>query len=159
MKDAEDLWLELYREHMAWGRHHEQQRTSITGTFVTLAGGIMAVVTLGDCIDRPDLAPCGLLVGVSVFGALFSLKQHARSRLHVRRAKFFRENLDRKVQGADLAATKSAADLEAEGPILSNIRLGILFAGLHLVSALLGLLLILGILCGWFIGQPGCQSR
>lgn len=85
------LW-NMYNEHTSQGRHHEAQRTAVSTVVLALAGAVVAVIAQGHFRRTWPLA--GFLILLGLVGALFSLKQAERTRMHITIAGAFRKRLE-----------------------------------------------------------------
>jgi len=90
--DANEYLWDMYKEHTDQGRHHETQRTGVSTVVLALAGAVVAF--LGQHTVRHPWSLAGFIVGLGLFGALFSLKQTERARMHITIAKNFRQQLE-----------------------------------------------------------------
>lgn len=137
----DDLW-KLYSENVAQARHHEAQRSTVVGLILAISTGILGVIALDKGIKPPiDTALALLLVLLGLFGATFSFKHYERFRLHMRRARGYREALDSTLAGRPLRAIKKAADEEiaAAFPVFSRLRLHHWWVALNLMISTVGL--------------------
>jgi len=91
--DVSDYLWNMYNEHTSQGRHHETQRTAVSTVVLALAGAVVAVIAQGHFRHTWPLAAFLILLGL--VGALFSLKQAERTRMHITIAGAFRHELER----------------------------------------------------------------
>lgn len=89
--DVSDYLWNMYNEHTSQGRHHETQRTAVSTVILALAGAVVAVIAQGHFRHTWSLAAFLILLGL--VGALFSLKQAERTRMHITIASAFRQQL------------------------------------------------------------------
>lgn len=92
------LW-NMYNEHTSQGRHHETQRTAVSTVVLALAGAVVAVIAQGHFRRTWPLA--GFLILLGIVGALFSLKQAERTRMHITIASAFRKRLEQSLEPTD----------------------------------------------------------
>ena len=152
-KDAQDLWWGLYQENLSHARHHEQQRTAITGYFAAIAAGILGLVSFDKCINLHDTPLLTLLLLTGVFGSVLSVKQYERYVHHLERARQYRNALDHSVSGGRLEELKKIGD-EATAlmfPHLSRWKLVYFWVLLHLLIAFMALMLLVGGFLGYFV--------
>lgn len=90
--DVSDYLWNMYNEHTSQGRHHETQRTAVSTVVLALAGAVVAVIAQGHFQHTWPLAAFLILLGL--VGALFSLKQAERTRMHITIAGAFRRQLE-----------------------------------------------------------------
>lgn len=144
MADSSDILWNLYQEHSAWERHHEEQRASVTNILLVVAAGVLSVITFNEGISRADLPLTIFLIMQGLFGALFVAKQYERFARHQRLANKYRQALNDRFPESQIIALRELADKEQaiEYPILfDKVRLNKLWVGLHLLIALFGVVL------------------
>jgi hypothetical protein len=91
--DTDFLW-NMYNEHTTQAKHHETQRTAIVTVVLALAGAVIAY--LANVKTSAPLWPISaFLVVLGLFGAVFSLKQTERARMHTHIAGKYRRRLER----------------------------------------------------------------
>ena len=95
--DVSDYLWRMYNEHTSQGRHHETQRTAVSTVVLALAGAVVAVIAQGHFRQTWSLAAFLILLGI--VGALFSLKQAERTRMHITIAGAFRQQLEESLAG------------------------------------------------------------
>jgi hypothetical protein len=95
--DVSDYLWKMYNEHTSQGRHHETQRTAVSTVVLALAGAVVAVIAQGHFRHTWSLAAFLILLGL--VGALFSLKQAERTRMHITIAGAFRDQLEQSLAG------------------------------------------------------------
>jgi hypothetical protein len=136
------LW-NMCQENYTQGRHHETQRSAVSSAMIAIATGIIGLVTFDRRLSFTDLPLTLLLTVLGLFGLGFSLKQYERWRLHMERAKKYRNKLDELLADHPLKALKRQADLAHNQKFkrMSKIRLHWLWGTLNLFIAGLGLIL------------------
>src|SRR5437868_4603714 len=90
-----DVLWKMYEENVTEGRHHETQRATVTNLVIAIAAAVLGLVTYDKAITHLDLPLTIFLVFLGVFGAAFSSKYYERFRLHMKRAKKYRNALDK----------------------------------------------------------------
>ncbi len=142
-KDAQDVWWGLYQENLTHARHHEQQRTAVTGFFAAVSAGILGIIGLDRCISHADWPLLALLFVFGAFGALLTAKQYERYTHHMERARQYRTALEQSIPGSNLEKLKEAGDAIAakEHPRLGKLKLVGFWMLLHLLSSALALVL------------------
>lgn len=143
-----DLYLKLFQEYVSEARHHEQQRTTVTGFFSALAAGVLTVVGIDKQLSITDIPAAAFLVALGLFGCVFSAKQYERSSACMERARQYRRALEETVPGSNILGLKRAADIETKKrfPRLHDLRLWHFWVLLHALIAALGILVVA--LCG-----------
>jgi hypothetical protein len=99
----------MYNEHTSQGRHHETQRTAVSTVVLALAGAVVAVMSQGHFRHTWSLAAFLILLGL--VGALFSLKQAERTRMHITIAGAFRHQLELSLISRDPTAPAQADEI------------------------------------------------
>ena len=107
--DVSDYLWNMYNEHTSQGRHHEAQRTAVSTVVLALAGAVVAVIAQGHFRHTWSLAAFLILLGL--VGALFSLKQAERTRMHITIAGAFRHQLEQSLTSRGLAARPRGDDI------------------------------------------------
>jgi hypothetical protein len=100
--DATDYLWNMYNEHVTQGRHHEAQRTGVTTVVLALAGAVTAFIAQGHLEHAWTLA--AFLIALGVLGALFSLKQTERTRLHITVGTAFGRQLELRLTPEDISS-------------------------------------------------------
>ncbi|WP_020181118.1 hypothetical protein [Methylopila sp. M107] len=138
----DDLWG-MYQENVSQSRHHEDQRSSVAGTLLTIAGAVVSLITFKNKIGPFDLPLTILMTAIGIFGMMFSYKQYERSCLHLERARQYRDAVDAFFEGGPVKTIKLAADAKnAEAfPRFSKLRLNVFWMSLYGLIALLGVIL------------------
>ena len=144
--DQRDVLWGMYQEHCTQGRHHEEQRATMSNLVLALSGGVLGLMTLKDLsTDTWPLAVFLILLGL--FGALFSAKHYERFCFHMTAASVHRAKLETLLPDSQLLELRRTAELQHAGtrPPLRRARLHLFWIGLHaavaLVGAVLGLVL------------------
>lgn len=92
-KDESDVFWSMYQEQLTQSRHHEAQRTSANTILGAVAGGVIALIGNKDAaMMKWPLAV--FLIALGLFGAVFTLKQTERAKLHTALAKEYRLRLN-----------------------------------------------------------------
>ena len=136
--------MRLCEEYGMEQRHHEQQRTSVTGFFAALTAGVLAVVGFDATLNHADMPAGCFLIVVGIFGCILSLKQYERYYVCMERARQFREKLEDIVEGSKLKEIKATADNECKRrfPRLHDLKHGYFWTGLHASIAVFGVVLL-----------------
>lgn len=142
MDDKQIIWG-LYQDVVQQGRHHETQRLGLTNAVLVAAAAALGLVSIDGKIATSHI-PVGIfLVVLGVMGAIFSLKQYERFRMHMEQAKQYRNALRvpelsalRKHADDDHAATWSRSWRK----MLYKTHLHWWWASLHLIISALGLI-------------------
>jgi hypothetical protein len=136
------LW-NMCQEHYTQGRHHETQRAGVVSAILAIATALTGLVTFDKTLSSSDLPMTLGLILLGVFGFGFSMKQYERFRLHMARAREYRNALDALLPGSPLRELKRRADTshETEFRGLEPLRLHYWWASLNLFVAALGVVL------------------
>jgi hypothetical protein len=86
--------LELYKDNIAQGRHHETQRSNITTIFFAFVGGLLGLAVKDGSVGFSNRWLFVLVSGISAIGVILSFKQYERVEYHTGRARFFRRALN-----------------------------------------------------------------
>lgn len=137
--------LELYKDDRLFSQHHESQRTNGSGLVVAVAAGLLGFVSLDNQINASDIASSGLIIGLGVFGMIFTQKHYERSRLHLYRAYQYYHAINRAHEGVDIEQLRLAANAECEERFrfLNKIKLSSLWMMLHAIVTISGIFLLL----------------
>jgi hypothetical protein len=92
--DVEEFLWRMYNEHTTQGRHHEVQRTAVSTVVLALAGAVVAFVSQTVNSLQAVWPIAVFLIVLGAYGALFSLKQAERTRLHITVADAYRKSLE-----------------------------------------------------------------
>lgn len=143
MNDCAEVLWRMYNENCIHGRHHGNLRAGVTNLIITITGAALAVISLDKALSPSDIGLTLFLVGLGVFGALFSAKHYERFRAHMARAHECRDALEEQVPDSKLAARRHKADSRHrdEWPTLSALRSFSLCIAVHVVVAVLGVIL------------------
>ena len=119
--DVSDYLWNMYNEHTTQGRHHETQRTAVSTVVLALAGAVVAVVAQGHFRHTWSLAVFLILLGL--VGALFSLKQAERTRMHITIAGYFRKQLELSLASRGMTVSSTGDEITSQlKSIGSNAR-------------------------------------
>ena len=136
-----DLLLSMYNEQVAQARQHENLRAAATNlTFV--AGSVLVSLLFKD--GQPVVsseAAAATLIGIGLFGALFSLKHYERNRFHVAIARRYRKKLEELIPAADISKLRQCGrhDNETKYPVLSKLSLNWLWTSSSLAFVVVGI--------------------
>lgn len=85
-----------------------------------------------------------MVIGIGIFGALFSAKLNERFQLHIKRSREYRRALEETVPNSKIKELISnARQKHEEKATLHPIRLHILWMSLNLFIAILGIIVII----------------
>lgn len=139
--DTDILWG-MYLEHCAEERHHEEQRATMTGVVLALAGAIVGLLAIKDL--SPNSWPLSVfLVMLGLFGAMLSAKHYEKSRFHARASGHYRNQVEKRKPRTELRNIRfmAAAKHQDEKAPLRQIRLHVLWTGIHVSVVILGILM------------------
>ncbi len=141
--DERDVLWGMYQEHCTQGRHHEDQRATVTNLVIALAVAMIGLLSYKD-LSRTmwPLAVMVLLLGL--FGALFSLKHYERFRFHMKCAGEYRDALEVLLPASKLAEHRMNAKTEhgTKYGAVAAIHLFIFWMLLNLAITTLGTVLL-----------------
>jgi hypothetical protein len=141
--DIEILW-NLYKDNIEQGRLHEGFRATMLQINLALAAAVITLIS-SDKIVFVRWPLSVFLIGLGIFGALFSAKQYERFELHMNRARAYRGELEaRLTPPVGIGKLKSTADAatQSKHSFLFGRRLHSFWLGAHLLVLLLGLILL-----------------
>ncbi len=138
-----ELWLRMYEEQVRHGRHHETLRSQSTNMVVVISAALLAFVSSDATSSDQDSLIGVFMVVINLYGLILSLKHYERSRLHVGVAAKYRDVVSEasEIGGRKIneARTASKEFHPSRFPCLSKIRAYVLWLGLHLILAVIGL--------------------
>lgn len=148
MDDKRQILWGMYQEHCTQGRHHESQRSTVTSILLSVSAGGLALVSLDKQVTTGDIPIGLLLIGIGIFGAVFSAKLYERFRMHMKRARQYRDALEATIPDSDLKKLKRKADARhREDETLSNLPLNRLWICINLLVAILGVVVLVLAFC------------
>ena len=141
----------LWRAHTAFissAQHYETQRNSVTSLFLIVATALVGLTTYDNQLNRSDIPAALFLIVLGIFGCLFAYKHHERCRIHIERAKAYRDELDRTLSGRPLVKLKAAGETTHDAGVgrwMRKIKVELLWVGLNFTIVVLGAFLLLDI--------------
>lgn len=141
--DERDVLWGMYQEHCTQGRHHEEQRASVTNLIIALSAAMTGLLTFKE-LSHAMWPLAAMIVLLGLFGALFSLKHYERFRFHMKCAGEYRNALEQLLPASNLAAHRQAAKA-AHGSkyrIIAAVHLFLFWLVLNLVITALGSVLL-----------------
>ena len=132
--DEKEALFGMFKQYMQQGLHHQQQRSITANVVLVLFAAIVALITFDNEICGPDVIAGIFLVGLGLFGAAWSAKQHERYAYYLRRAHGYRDALADALR-LDMAGINRTAD-EATAKnyrILHRVRLWYLWTFLYVL--------------------------
>jgi len=95
LSDAErNVLVELYKDNVTQGRHHETQRSTITTFCFAFAGAYFGLIAKDGMIKYENRWLTVGLIVVSLLGLLLNHKLYERVQLHMERARNYRSALN-----------------------------------------------------------------
>ncbi|MEM9359945.1 MAG: hypothetical protein AAGB04_27485 [Pseudomonadota bacterium] len=142
-----DLLLRLYVEEKTYARAHENTRSVVTNIIAAAAALLVGFVTFDDAVDFNDIPMSVFLIIIGIFGAIISLKQYERTRLHLYRAEYILKQIQ-SVSSMDLVAAKSYSydSNEKRFGWLYRRKLNFLWTVLHLFISTIGAAILVQII-------------
>src|ERR687891_116676 len=114
MADERDILWGMYQEHCTQGRHHEDQRATMTNLIIAVAAAVIGLLSFKE-LSRGVWPLSVFLTLLGFFGALFSLKHYERFRYHMKCAAQYRNTLEKLLPDTRLRALREAAKSEHAG--------------------------------------------
>lgn len=144
MNDETEMAWRLMKENLDYCRHLEGQRQQVTTIVCSISAACLTVVGFDRSLGSEDVPLATLLFGLGLFGAVVCAKHTERSRLYYRRAREYRDLIDKALPNAHvLEAKKKADDAHRElNPRLSQTALGSLWVFLHLLVSVIAAALL-----------------
>ncbi|MBD2757145.1 hypothetical protein [Spirosoma validum] len=84
----------MFGEHTSHGRYLETQRSTVSNLILILVGAIITLVTVDKHVNYADLPAILLLLGIALFGIVFSAKHYPTCSSHMERAKYYQLAID-----------------------------------------------------------------
>lgn len=143
MDDDTDILYKLYAEDREFARHHETQRTNASSIIVAISAGLIAFISSKHHVDVSNVPACILVIGLGIFGIVFTEKHYERTRLHLYRAYEYYHALDARISTVQLDELRKRANKQSDDrfKLLSSIKLSILWMALHGIIAIIGIVL------------------
>ena len=144
-----EAWIRMYEEQAQQARHHETLRSNSTNVILVLSGAILAFLgtDVAGVTSLHQVLLGFLLVLINLYGAILSRKHYERNRLHTRIAGTYRNVISMSTAlGGNFLDNKndSARNCHKQKyKIFSQVEANLLWIGLHLVTALLGAILVI----------------
>lgn len=149
MANDTDLLLALYLDDLAYARHHENLRSTITNLILVVGAALGGLIGFDQAIDSSDIPAAVFLIIVGVLGAIFCYKHYERFHSHYARAREFRTKLD-DLTGLEIIKMKELADEKHRDkfPRAHRLSVGWLWTAFPLSVSVLGILVLILALCG-----------
>jgi hypothetical protein len=140
MADAGDVLLKMVEEQWAQARQCEYQRSIASDFIIVMASAIIGFIVKTN-LGREAIPLSVFLMILGVFGALLCAKFYERFYLHVQRVGRMMERLDQLYDKAGICSLEATADIahNKRFPMMSHIRLHVLWLTIHVVIAVIGL--------------------
>ncbi len=147
--DSTELLWNLYQEHCAWERHHEEQRATASNILIAVAAGVLGLITYEDGITSKDIALTLFLVGQGLYGTVFVWMHYDRFSMHQKRAGKYRHALDQLHPKIGVLRLRDEADekYRQDRPLTSKWRLHWFWMALHILIAMCGFVIFMLALC------------
>jgi hypothetical protein len=141
---TKDLLWGMFQEHLNTARHHEDQREKVTSLFLVLETALLGLLALkkGEIgVFHPYYVTLPV-IGIALFGALFSLKHYERYRFHTAVAGQYRRQLERLIPTVHLglAFLDTKREHNSTFRFQSRSHLYLHWTVLHLSVAVLGMI-------------------
>jgi hypothetical protein len=141
--EAADMLSRMYDEHLTRGRAYEEQRTKMSQLILVAAALLVGFYGSSFASAQFRWAVAAFVSCLGVFGAVYSIKQHERSRFHLMTARQMRKEMEKLVD-LPVTAIKSstAAQVKREFPIARRWSLDRVWTWTHVAVAVFGLMLV-----------------
>ena len=138
-----EILMRMYEEQVRHARHHENMRSQSTNLIIAISAALIAFVAqASDSNEKYELLIGACIVLINLYGLFMSLKHYERNRLHVSVAAKYRTWLSKNYPVADLKINELRRDGKkahySKYKVLKEIRLHVLWLGLHVLLMLLG---------------------
>lgn len=147
MEEKDFLWG-MYQEHCNEGRHHEEQRSTMSNLIIVLSGGVLGLMTIKDLSF--NTWPLGIfLILIGIFGSLFCAKHYSKWKFHMMLAGRYRNKLEKYLPDTkvrDLRLEVGEEHKSKTNLLINKIRLHQFWIGLHLLITLMGIVTTIVIL-------------
>ncbi len=144
MGDTE-AWIRMYEEQVRHGRHHEALRSQSTNIIVAVSAALVAFLGSEAASELSPLAVGTFMAIINVYGFFLSIKHYERSRMHVTVAGEYRKVVSASsiLNGTTIDEARERGRKKHQGRFkLSRwIRAYMLWSGLHVALALIGVLI------------------
>lgn len=174
--DRTELYQAYYSEHAAQAKLHEEQRERITGIILTITSILIGLVTFAK-LGLSALAASIPIVLLGLYGWLFAGKHYERFKFHTAVMHRIRREMDAlhdtpQYRGASLETLRSEAEAlhyqrfrwpgfgeslrpaqHSAGAWIARQRLHLFWEGIHLMVALIGVGLTIGIVLAKVVTQ------
>lgn len=146
-KENISAWLNMRDDQIAHGRHHELLRSQSTNMIIAISAAILAFTASSELSHTNQWALVMLLIIINGYGFLMSLKHHERSRLHYSVGRKYADVISdvTRIEEQSLNDIRESAHKEHRKPcsMVHHLRASVLWAGLHLLIASIGLVLVI----------------
>lgn len=142
-----ELLLSLYLDDIAYARHHEDLRSTVTNLILAIGAALGGLIGFDEAINASDVPSATFLVMLGIGGAIFCYKHYERFHSHYARARELRLKLD-SLSGLGILEMKRQADQKHREafPITHKLSVGWLWTALPLSVSVLGMLVIVAAL-------------
>lgn len=142
-----EIWVRMYEEQIRHARHHESLRAQSTNLIVAVSAAILAFLSSKTRSTPTHHALGVLLIAINIYGLMLSLKHYERSRLHASVASHYRDAISAvtSLGGKTIDDARTAAHKAhyRRFRIIRAIPAYVLWSGLHLAVALMGILILI----------------
>ncbi|MCX6029738.1 MAG: hypothetical protein NT169_10610 [Chloroflexi bacterium] len=143
MADEKDILFAMFKEYLDEGFYHLEQRTATANVILVLAGATVGLITFDQKLGGTDIFAAYFLIGLGLFGMLWSAKHHERYNYFLERARGYREKLGEFLPQIDMIDINKKAEEKAKKKyrVLFRIQLWYLWTFLYLMITALGILI------------------
>ena len=146
MADDKDVLLELYKQSMGQGLHHQVQRAPTANLVLLLAGVTLGFITIDMKLKgSTDMYAAIFVIILCSFGAIWTAKLHELYSNYREIALGYRDELDYLIPQIDVKGIQTKADERANDAhrVLHRLRLWWLWVSLYLLITIFGLGILL----------------
>lgn len=149
MTGESDVLLSLYLDDIAYARHHEDLRSTVTNLILVIGAALGGLIGFDNNITDSDVPAAAFLIIVGICGAVFSYKHYERFHSHYARARELRKKLDA-LSGLGILEMKHKADEKhrQDFPMAHRLSVGWLWTAFPLSVSVLGVLVLFPALSG-----------
>lgn len=137
-----DYLTMMYEEHTEHARQHEMLRAAVAGFLIALIAGLLAIAVLDGQGAARNVTVGITISAVSVLGWLLNAKHYELYELHRDIARRFRAALEVEIKQSlhDIQTTVREKH-GAKHPLLSKLRLNILWNIVYMIAFALGMII------------------
>jgi len=137
--DNINIIMEFYKEQLAFCRHVEGQRSTMTNIILVVTAILLGFTFNDGVIIKSNWPFPALIILIGIFSYLFSMKHYERFKLHDKLSDRYREIIEKMVSEADVNREEINAELSKEFGVIHNQRLNAYWKGIPVAVTVLGI--------------------